>query len=292
MTEQLHDLCMAFKAAGGRIVVDMDDLLFDGTSYLTSEYFLDRPESWSRIRIECAGYRQSVELADFVTVTTEALREKASAMGLQAIVVPNTISSGLGKRFAQRAAVGRGGPVKLCYLSGTSTHAADFSLCCDALRDLAHRRSDVEVHIVGRIAFDPAADAAYRAGFISHPRISYESMHSFLDGMDINLAPLAATEFNDAKSELKIFEAALHRVPTIASPTRSYRDAIRHGETGLLATTQNDWRECIERLVDDVPFRHTLGENAFRELVPKHSASVVAARYMQQLRELISGGGK
>ena len=53
---------------------------------------------------------------------------------------------------------------------------------------------------------------------------------------DINLAPLEINNpFGQSKSEIKYVEAALLRVPTIASPSDSYSAAIRHAENGYLA---------------------------------------------------------
>lgn len=48
-----------------------------------------------------------------------------------------------------------------------------------------------------------------------HGLMSCAAMYEFLHTMDINLAPLSNTQFNDVKSALKVFEAALHCVPTV-----------------------------------------------------------------------------
>ena len=69
---------------------------------------------------------------------------------------------------------------------------------------------------------------------------------------DINLAPLEVGNiFCESKSELKFYEAALVDRPTVASPTEPYRNAIVHGQTGFLATTEDEWYEAVTALVVD-----------------------------------------
>lgn len=60
-------------------------------------------------------------------------------------------------------------------------------------------------------------------------------------GLILNIAPLEINRFCEAKSELKYFEAALVRVPTVASPTQPFKNAIQHGVNGFLAGDSADW---------------------------------------------------
>ena len=80
--------------------------------------------------------------------------------------------------------------------------------------------------------------------------VPFRQLPDELARFDINLAPLeTGNVYCEAKSELKYFEAALVEVPTIASPTVPYEEAIRHGETGYLARTAEEWFECLDTLV-------------------------------------------
>jgi spore maturation protein CgeB len=114
-------------------------------------------------------------------------------------------------------------------------------------------------------------------------------MHEFLAGMDINLAPLAPGYFNDCKSEQKIFNAALHGVVTVASPTRSYAETIKDGHDGLLARTVAEWEGALDKLIGDATLRRTLGRAAFDEIVPRFqsrtSGRLLAAAINEVLRK-------
>jgi hypothetical protein len=57
-------------------------------------------------------------------------------------------------------------------------------------------------------------------------------------------------EFTDSKSPLKFFEAGVLGVPTVASATETFRDAINDGCDGFLATSVEQWSEKIALALD------------------------------------------
>ncbi|KAI9024713.1 hypothetical protein DFJ74DRAFT_665870, partial [Hyaloraphidium curvatum] len=100
----------------------------------------------------------------------------------------------------------------------------------------------------------------------STPRSSPPSaLPSELCRFDVNLAPLQPDNpFTAAKSELKFFDAALVRVPTVASPVGPFRAAIADGRTGFLAGTgrADGWYARIEALLGDAGLRRKMGRRA------------------------------
>jgi hypothetical protein len=104
---------------------------------------------------------------------------------------------------------------------------------------------------------------------------------------DISLAPLeVGNPFCESKSELKFFEAALAEVCTVASPTGPFQRAIRDGETGFLATSEESWYRALLSLVDDPVRRRQLGRAAFYDAIvefgPRRQAEGVAG-FLTQL---------
>src|SRR4029077_8972011 len=80
---------------------------------------------------------------------------------------------------------------------------------------------------------------------------------------DINLAPLElGNPFCEGKSELKFFEAALVRVPTVASGTETFCAAVEDGISGFLARDAAEWRRAIELLIASESRRKAMGEAA------------------------------
>ncbi len=85
---------------------------------------------------------------------------------------------------------------------------------------------------------------------------------------DINIAPLeVGNRYCEAKSELKYFEAALAGVPTVASPTQPFVDAIRAGQTGFLASSHEEWYARLKDLIQDPALRTSIANNAYREVL-------------------------
>ena len=76
--------------------------------------------------------------------------------------------------------------------------------------------------------------------------------------------------FAKRKSELKYFESALVGVPTVASPTVPFAEAINHEVTGFLASNQQEWYETLKTLVQDTKLRHSVGAAAFFDVLWKY----------------------
>ena len=81
---------------------------------------------------------------------------------------------------------------------------------------------------------------------------------------DVSLVPLSRNRFNWCKSDLKIVEAAWTRTAVIASNTKPYNGIIRHGETGLLCSTPQEWQEAIESM--DKKTAKKMASNLFEDI--------------------------
>jgi glycosyltransferase involved in cell wall biosynthesis len=83
------------------------------------------------------------------------------------------------------------------------------------------------------------------------------SLHSF----DIGIMPLLDNEFQRGKCGMKLLQYMAVGIPTIASPVGVNRDIILHGETGFLASGEDEWRNALETLVRDAELRRQMGIN-------------------------------
>ena len=80
------------------------------------------------------------------------------------------------------------------------------------------------------------------------PMADYDTYLAALGAADISFMPLADTEFNRSKSDLKFIEAGAARVMPLANPT-VYADSIRDGETGVLFRSPAELRDRLLRVV-------------------------------------------
>ncbi|MEI7579998.1 MAG: glycosyltransferase [bacterium] len=160
-------------------------------------------------------------------------------------------------------------PFKIGYFSGSSTHQNDFDLIANQLVKLLENNPDIELKIVGDLnisrQFEPVINQLTITGLKNYLQLQKE-----IASVDINLVPLVYNEFNNCKSELKFFEAGIVRVPTIASPNYSYRNAIQNGENGFLAGSANDWSDLILNLKSDKSLYQTISENAYQSSINKY----------------------
>lgn len=269
-----------------RVVFDTDDVVFapeienqiaalDDLSVSERALWLDGVER----------YRRSLQLCDRVMVSTPGLRRSISErFDLEPALTRNCASdqmvfdaeAALANRPRERAA--NGSPVRVAYLSGTATHERDFAECVDGLEAILRQDPSVELVLVGHIRV-PEKLKAFQSRIEQVPLMPWQDLPKLYAEIDINLAPLEPdNEFTEGKSELKYFEAALLRVPTLASPVGGLRDAIEHGENGFLCDTPDAWRSALTRLVGDPALRERIGAAAYDHSQRRYTTRGVSSK--------------
>ena len=92
---------------------------------------------------------------------------------------------------------------------------------------------------------------------------NYKDLLELISSVDINIAPFKDCIFNEGKSENIWFDAALVKVPTIASNIGIFKQKIIHGKTGLLCSRPEEWYIAIKNLINDNFLRKNIASNAF-----------------------------
>ncbi len=250
---------------GIRTIFDVDDLVFepDLVERVHGYQMLNAAEQQG-YRRDVARYRALLLKCDAATVSTQPLVNAVEALGLPAHVVPNSwndIQSDIAAGLLQLPRPARQ-DVSIGYFSGSRTHDRDFQEAAPALLRLLQERPGLRLRLVGEL--DPGSDFTAFADRIERlPFMPYQDMLRCLWECDIAIAPLEPSNpFNEAKSELKWFEAALVRVPCVVSPTAPFRSAVRHGETGFLAACEAEWYDGLRALADDPALRARIGAAA------------------------------
>jgi len=251
---------------------DVDDLVFDEHRLNLLRFTASlSPDEFKLFRDGCVSRRDLLLQCDYVTCSTAELAREVRALGRTAYVLPNTIGRadleefGASRPLRQMSKPAR---VRIAYFSGTRTHAHDFACCADALVRVLRDNRNTELLIVGELDL-PASFNGLRDRIITKPLMSHADMLRELADVDINLAPLElGNPFTACKSELKIFEAAIFAVPSVASPTPTFAAIIQHGETGMLASTEEEWYSAIERLTNNA-LRRRIGDAAKAQIVPR-----------------------
>ena len=249
-------LVEACRAKGVRVIYDADDLVFDpgtvlplGVQALLAPAF--QAEQLATLR-EC----------DAATFSTRPLVERAATLGARAPrLLRNAYSVGLSAASDGCTRRHRDGRVVLGYASGSATHDADLAVAAPALASLLREQPQVELRLIGPVV--PPPELADLPGLRRLPAVPWRSLPMLLADLDLNLAPLdASNAFVRSKSAVKWIESALVGVPTLASSTPAFQEAIGADERGALAETSADWTRQLAALVDDSELRRRLGERA------------------------------
>jgi glycosyltransferase involved in cell wall biosynthesis len=276
---RVGQLINAFRSRRKPVLFDIDDLVFD-TRYVdlildTLDQDCQHPEAWD-FWYACIGrLGGTLRLCDGAITTTpplaEAIRRFAS---VPVAVAPNFLNHeqlAISEQvYAEKKASGfqREGPVHLGYFSGTPTHRKDFGLIAPALATLLAERPDVHLSLVGHLEV-PQALVRHKARIHVHPFQDFVNLQRLIASVELNLVPLQTNVFTNAKSDLKYVDAAVVGTQTIATPTIPYRNALRQGETGYLASA-HQWVAVM---------RHAI--NALEQYAPRagRARDDVLARY-------------
>jgi glycosyltransferase involved in cell wall biosynthesis len=85
------------------------------------------------------------------------------------------------------------------------------------------------------------------------------------------------------KCGLKVLQYQAAGLPVVANPVGAHCEMIRHGETGFLATTPDEWVEAIARLASNPGLRQSMGTAARRSVQSQFSVSAWAETFVASM---------
>ncbi len=290
----LYDAC---RARGITVAFDIDDLVFE-PEYMREPYFdylrTLKPAARERWAGKVAGWRQSLLAADCAIVSTAPLAAAAEKLGRRALLWPNGISWEM-MEDARRLTASpprSDGRLRIGYASGAPTHQKDFAQVSAVLAAILADRPEVALTIVGHLDLSEFPElAGYAARIETRPVVPHSGLGAEYARFDINLAPLeVGNPFCEAKSELKFFEAALFKVPTVAAATAPYAAAIESGVNGYVARSEADWRAHLLALIDDQSLRARIGREAWWQAVVRFGPEAQCLDGLAVIEQLIADG--
>lgn len=172
----------------------------------------------------------------------------------------------------------RNGTINITHNCGAGSHYHDLQLIEQVITKICQKYHNVHFCMMGyfgesNIGKNLFQDISSNTSICSHckgagqlekiPGIDLLYYPSKLKecAFDIAVAPLIETGFNQGKSDLKIKEYAALGIPVIASRMTPYKESVKDGYTGLLATTGKEWYDNIELLIKNEELRKQLGKN-------------------------------
>ena len=286
-SERVEAVIAAARKARLAVLFDIDDLIFD-PSFAALLPFRRRysARDWhASYGTTIAALSRTFSQCDAFIGSTPELAEQAALLGKPAHVHPNIAPElylRLGRVTDRARPLVRSTPV-IGYFSGSDTHDEDFRFIGPALRRVLAKKPETRLLVGGHLAFGRReADLARRT--VRLPYMNWRHFAVAHAACDVVVAPLSLVNaFTNGKSALKFFEAGAFFTPLVATPVRELARAVRHGETGWLAETEEDWVGALLAALDPETSRR-VGSAARRAVEASYSERAVRGNLWRILR--------
>lgn len=263
ISSKLKLLVDKFKKENKKIYYDIDDFIFNYEAIKDQDFL--KTDEYKDFNLYSEKMRKCMSLFDNFITSTEHLKKeiKNSFPNSEVIVNRNIASSEMLIESLKASELGKNNnKIILGYFSGSRTHDNDFLLIEDIILDTLKKYDNVYLKIVGCLQLSDKF-ALLSERIIYHDFVEWQKLPALIQSVDINLMPLVNDRFTVCKSENKWMEAALVKVPTIASYNEELELCIDNGRDGLLCKSNSEWYENLYRLIEDVDYRMMISKNAF-----------------------------
>jgi len=267
--DRVQKMIEEIKKRDKAIIFDADDLVHD-PKYLEYMDYYQKMNTLERKLYDngVGGEILRDSYVEVATTTTSYLAEKLREEGKKVFIVPNKSSQKDVRNAEVAYEIAKKDPyrVRLGYFSGTTSHNKDFGTITDAITQILKKYPNVELLLVGPLDVESELIQVHQKKIIQLPYAPRKQHFLNIARCDINLAPLELENpFCEAKSELKFFEAALVRVPTVAVANQTYREVITEGEDGFTAKDTEEWVEKLSQLIENKELRENMGKKAYQK---------------------------
>jgi glycosyltransferase involved in cell wall biosynthesis len=272
------------------VICDLDDYLFDEEVLPHSEYLRMLPTEDALSVIN--EFRGPMLKCRYYTGSTPYLTQRAVSLGVAPYLIRNGLNTTqieLSRIALDAVKAERSGPdLWLGYFSGTLTHQSDFGLIAPVIVRLLEEFPTLGLVVAGDFdlaqfpEFTPFVNRLDQRPFVDWTRLPAE-----IARVDINLIPLVLSPFTEAKSDLKYYEAAVLKIPSVASPTEVFRACITHGANGFLASSLDEWHRALRQLITDSALRRLMGQRAYEHVFENYLPEIIAEQAVRVYRDIL-----
>ena len=250
-----------------KVLFDIDDLVFD-TKYTDLVPYLQTISVNEKKLYDEGVFRmkKTLEHCEGAITSTEVLAKELKKYMPKVFINRNVASVEMFKlseiALKKKLKKKKTKDIIIGYFSGSITHNDDIEMIMPALIKILQEFKNVKLLFLGEIRLNETFKNYY-SQIIRRPFIKWNKLPEFISKADINIAPLKKNIFNEAKSENKWTEAALVKVPTVASNFGAFKKIIINGTTGFLCNTIEDWYLSLKKLIEDKHLQKNIADNAF-----------------------------
>lgn len=255
------------KSFNKKVFFDIDDLVIDTKYTNLIPYLKTLSDSQKQLYDEnVINMGKTLKLCEGAITTTKTLAKELKNY-VQEVFVNHNVASEEMFKLSQyaieiKSTIDKKGELLIGYFSGSITHNSDIEIVIPAFIKILQEFENVKICFFGELDI-PNELKNFSSKIIKEKYVNWKKLPELISKVDINIAPIEENIFNSAKSENKWVEAALVKVPTVASNFGIFKEVIKHGETGLLCKTQEEWYRELKTLLLNENLRKTIGNNAF-----------------------------
>lgn len=249
------------RRAAPFLVYDLDDAVFLRDSYSAKGLY-------SRQRLR--RFKAAAAAANVVTVGNAFLRDWA---GATAVVLPTCVNPDV---YPVAGHARSGADVQLVWIGSSSTLQG-----LEAVKPLLEQIGRAYSGLFLKLICDRFLD-------LTNLRVlpcpwSETTEATELAAADIGISWLPNDLWSRGKCGLKVLQYMAAGLPVIANPVGVQAELVRHGDTGFLAETPEQWIEAIGRLARDPELRRDMGRAGRRLVERDYSVEAGTKRWLQLL---------
>lgn len=273
-TKKVGEAISLAKSLNKVVFFEIDDLVFD-TKYTKLIPYIQKNLSPSEKLLYVNGVLnmgKTLKLCEGAITTTKILAKELKNYVQKVFINYNVPNEEMWKLSfeALESKKEKDDEIIIGYFSGSITHNYDFEMIKPVIIKILHNYKNVKLFILGFLELSDDFKK-FSSQIIMRSYIDWKELPKIMSNIHINLAPLENNFFNSAKSEIKWVEAALVKVPTIASNIGSFKEVIINKQTGILCSTNEDWYNELKNLITNQNLRKNIAENAFNICKEKYN---------------------
>lgn len=268
ITPTIEEFITTAKKENKTVFFDIDDLVIDKKYTKTIKYLETMSKEEKNLYDDGVERMQkTLRMCDYAITTTERLAEELKNY-VSEVYINRNVASETMVELSESARKNKQShdDVIIGYLSGSITHNPDIEYVKPALIKIMNKYKNTKLKLVGEIEL-PDDLKEFQDRIIVEQFVDWQKLPEIIASIDINLAPLEDSIFNEAKSENKWLEAALVKTVTLASDLGAFHQMINDGVDGILFKNEKDFEKKLEKLVEDKEYREEVATNAYNRVI-------------------------
>ena len=225
------------------------------------------------------AYTAALQLANQVTLASEPAAEEMAKDGLNVVIIPdgwNSENPLWNKPIPER----NGLSIGLMMMPGDIEDATQIRR---AVIRVMREFPQVRLAVSGDPQVYQLFDSISATRRFYLPQLDPDDYPYLLSQIDILLAPLNDNLFNRQRSDRRLIEAGVRKIPWVASPAPTFMDWAKGG---LIAYSLDDWYTHIRVLVQDANLRESLAQAGF-EKAQQRELKKMSFSWLNQVQQLL-----